>query len=60
MQARQAFLPLHFSAKQNSRRWSVMFADRAAYDADMARTQHGQIARAGVRLAELLSSIWPG
>lgn len=56
--ARRALAPLRFSPKVGEI-WVVRFADRNNYDQRMAATQHIQIAKAGVHLAQLLVTIWP-
>jgi len=57
-QARTAFVGLNYSAQQN-RNWTVTFADRSRYDSDRRTLQRIQIEKAGARLSQLLTTIWP-
>jgi hypothetical protein len=64
----EAFGPLTFAAQSATQHWNVRFPPpatgpgngRDAYMAEMAVVQRRQVERAGVRLARILNTIWPG
>lgn len=56
--AHDAFQGLTFGPKADGR-WTVTFADHAAYLQRMDETKRQQLAKAGARLAQILNTIWP-
>jgi hypothetical protein len=40
-------------------RWTITFEDRDAYMRSKDAIQRQQLAKAGVRLAQLLNAVWP-
>ena len=58
MVAHDAFAGTKFR-QTSSEHWSVTFDDRSAYLSSQDKIKRHQLAKAGARLAELLTSIWP-
>lgn len=56
--AHDAFQGLTFGPKADGK-WTVSFADHAAYLQRMDQIKRQQLAKAGARLAQILNAIWP-
>jgi hypothetical protein len=46
--------------KKSGKTWPITFKDRQAYDQQKSLDQGVRIAQAGLRLAQVLTQIWPG
>jgi hypothetical protein len=46
-------------AKTGPRKWTISFADRAAYLRDADAIKRQQLAKAGARLAAIVNKVWP-
>jgi len=59
MNSRVVFADAKYGAKLAAGKWPISFEDPALHVQDENQIKRGQLIRAGVRLAQLLNTVWP-